>query len=178
LYPTDEIDALDHSCVCFFCLVGLIGGWRASMRTIKDGDRVQLLCEAKLETGEVCYKNDHENLIEIIVGEGKFFPPIEKALLEMAEGQSKVVILEPQDAFGPRMDDLIIKIPRSVVNPEASIEVGSRIKIDAPTGKSFIGTVVAMDEQTFTLDLNHLLAGKRLVVAFTVVAIVEQEVEQ
>jgi peptidylprolyl isomerase len=148
------------------------------MRTIKEGDRVQLICEAKLETGELCYKNDQDNLIEIIVGEGKFFPLIEKALQDMAEGQSKVVTLEAADAFGPHMDDLVIKVPRSVLNPEVTIEVGSRIKIDAPTGKSFVGTVVAMDEQTFTLDLNHQLAGKRLVVAITVVSIAEQQVEQ
>jgi peptidylprolyl isomerase len=148
------------------------------MRTIKDGDRVQLLCEAKLETGELCYKNDQDNLIEIIVGEGKFFPPVETALLEMAEGESKVVTLEPEDAFGPWLEELVITVPRSVINPGVTIEVGSRIKIDAPNGKSFIGTVVAMNEETFTLDLNHLLAGKRLIVAITVVAIVEQQVEQ
>jgi FKBP-type peptidyl-prolyl cis-trans isomerase 2 len=35
-----------------------------------------------------------------------------------------------------------------------------------------------MDEQTFTLDLNHQLAGKRLVVNVTVVLIAEQQVEQ
>jgi peptidylprolyl isomerase len=148
------------------------------MRTIKEGDKVQLICEAKLETGELCYKNDKDNLIEIIVGEGKFFPPIEKALVDMAEGQSKMVTLEPEDAFGPHMDDLVIKVPRSVFKPEVTIEVGSRIKIDAPTGKSFVGTVVTMDEQTFTLDLNHQLAGKRLVVNVTVVSVAEQQVKQ
>jgi peptidylprolyl isomerase len=148
------------------------------MRTIKDGDKVQLICEAKLETGELCYKNDKDNLIEIIVGDEKFFPPIEKALRDMAEGQTKIVTLEAADAFGPHMDDLVIKVPRSVFKPDVTIEVGSRIKIDAPTGKSFVGTVVAMDEQTFTLDLNHQLAGKRLIVHVTVVSIAEQQVNE
>ncbi len=147
------------------------------MKAIKEGDRVQILCEAKLETGELCYKNE-ENLIEVVVGEGKFFPAIEKALQEMAEGQSKVVTLEAEEAFGPHMDDLVIKVPKSVFKPEVTIEVGSRIKIDAPTGKSFVGTIVAMDEQTFTLDLNHQLAGKRLVMNVTVVSIAEQQVKQ
>jgi FKBP-type peptidyl-prolyl cis-trans isomerase 2 len=43
-----------------------------------------------------------------------------------------------------------------------------------PTGKSFIGTMIAMDEQTLTLDMNHLLAGKRLIVKVTVLSIAEQ----
>jgi peptidylprolyl isomerase len=148
------------------------------MRTIKEGDKVQLICEAKLETGELCYKNDKDNPIEIIIGDGKFFPPIEKALQDMGEGQSKVVTLEPEDAFGPRMNDLVIKVPRSVFKPDVTIEVDSRIKIDAPTGKSFVGTVIAMDDQTFTLDLNHQLAGRRLVVTVTVVSIAEQQMNQ
>jgi peptidylprolyl isomerase len=144
------------------------------MTSIKEGDKVQILCEAKLETGELCYKNDKDNLIELVVGEGKFFPGIEKALQDMNEGDSKVVTLEAEDAFGPHMDDLVIKVPKSVFKPEVNLEVGSRIKIDAPTGKSFVGTIVAMDDQTFTLDLNHQLAGKRLVVTVTVVSIAEQ----
>lgn len=148
------------------------------MRTIKEGDKVQLVCEAKLETGELCYKNEKDNPIEIIVGDGKFFPPIEKALQDMEEGQSKVLTLEPEDAFGPRMNDLVIKVPKSVFNPDVTIQVGSRVKIDAPTGKSFVGTVVAMDDQTFTLDLNHQLAGRRLVVTFTVISIAEQQMNQ
>jgi len=143
------------------------------MRNIKDGDTVQLLCEAKLENGELCYTNDAHNPIELVVGEGKFFSPIEEALHDMTEGESKVVTLEPEDAFGPHIDDLIIKVPKSVFKTEVTLEIGSRIKIDTPTGKSFIGTIVTMDTLTITLDMNHLLAGKRLILKVTVLSIVE-----
>jgi len=143
------------------------------MKTIKEGDKVQILCEAKLENGELCYKNDKENLIELIVGEGKFFPVIEKALQEMKEGDTKTLTLQPEEAFGPHMDDLVIKVPKTAFRPDAELTVGSRVKIDAPNGKSFIGVVLAIDDQTFTLDMNHLLAGKRLVVTVTVIAIGE-----
>ncbi|MBN1280439.1 MAG: FKBP-type peptidyl-prolyl cis-trans isomerase [Candidatus Thermoplasmatota archaeon] len=148
------------------------------MTTIKEGNTVQITCEAKLETGELCYKNESDNPIELVVGEGKFFPVIEKALEGMTEGESKVVTLEPDDAFGPHLDDLVIKVPKNVFKPDAKLEVGSRIKIDAPTGKSFVGTIIAMDEQTFTLDMNHQLAGKRLVVNITVLSVAEQQVKQ
>lgn len=143
------------------------------MKTIKEGYTVQLVYEAKLESGELCYTSDAQHPYELVVGEGKFFPRIEEAIHEMSEGQTKVITLEAEDAFGPHLDDLIIKVPKSVFASEVTLEIGSRIKIDVPTGKSFIGTIVAMDEQTLTLDLNHLLAGKRLVVTVTVVSIVE-----
>jgi peptidylprolyl isomerase len=142
-----------------------------TMKNVKEGDTVKLLCEAKLESGELCYTNDAQNPLELVVGEGKFFPHIEEALHEMTEGETKVITLEAEDAFGPHIDDLVIKVPKSVFKTEVTLEIGSRIKIDVPTGKSFIGTIQAMDDQTLTLDMNHLLAGKRLVVKVTILAI-------
>lgn len=144
------------------------------MKNVKEGDTVQILCEAKFETGELCYKNTTDDPIQIVVGEGKFFPVVEKELQDMAEGESKVVTLEAEDAFGPHIDELVIKVPRTVFNTEVTLEVGSRIKIDVPNGKSFVGTIICMDDQTLTLDMNHLLAGKRLVVTVTIVSIAEQ----
>jgi len=142
-----------------------------TMKNIKEGDTVQLLCEAKLESGELCYTNDAQNPIELVVGEGKFFPHIEEALHDMTEGETKVMTLEAEDAFGPHIDDLIIKVPKSVFKTEVTLEIGSRIKIDTPTGKSYIGTIITMDDLTITLDMNHLLAGKRLIVKVTVLSI-------
>lgn len=144
-----------------------------TMKNIKEGDTVKLLCEAKTESGELCYTNDAQNPLELVIGEGKFFPYIEEALHEMTEGETKVITLEAEDAFGPHIDDLVIKVPKSVFKTEVTLEVGSRIKIDVPTGKSFIGTIQAMDDQTLTLDMNHLLAGKRLVMKVTVLSIAE-----
>jgi len=149
----------------------LRGQKEETMRNIKVGDKVQITCEAKLESGELCYKNDADNLIELTVGEEKFFPAIEKALEEMGEGQTKTITLEAAQAFGPHIPELVIKVPKTVFQNDGDLEIGSRVKIDAPTGKSFVATVVAMDEATFTLDMNHLLAGKRLIVTFTVVSI-------
>jgi len=175
----DEIDALDfriHRCVFF--VERDEGTEGETMRNIKVGDKVQILCDAKLESGELCYKNDADNLIELVVGDEKFFPAIEKALENMGQGETKTITLEAADAFGPHVAELVIKVPKTVFQHEEKIEVGSRVKIDAPTGKSFVGTIVEMDDQTFTLDLNHQLAGKRLVVTFTVVAILEPIEEQ
>ena len=59
------------------------------MKSIKEGDKVQILCEAKLETGELCYKNDTENLIEIVVGEGKFFPVNRESITRYDRGRIK-----------------------------------------------------------------------------------------
>ena len=143
------------------------------MKNVKEGDKVQILYEAKLDTGEFCCKNDLDNLTELVVGEGKFFPVIEKELCSMTEGESRVLTLEADDAFGPHLDNLVIKVPKSMCKTEVPLELGSRVKIDAPTGNSYVGTIIEIDDQTFTLDLNHLLAGKRLVINVTVVSVID-----
>jgi FKBP-type peptidyl-prolyl cis-trans isomerase 2 len=141
------------------------------MTTINEGDTVQLICQATLESGEICYNNDAQNPLQLVVGNGQFFAPVEAALQNMTVGESKVITVEPEEAFGPHNDDLIIKVPKSVFNTEVTLEIGSRIKIDTPTGKSFIGTILKMDDLTITLDMNHLLAGKRLIIKVTVLSI-------
>ncbi len=141
------------------------------MKVVKEGDKVQIIFEAKLENGDVAYKNDRENLVEIVVGDGNFFPAVEKELEDMKEGETKTLTLEPKDAFGPHMDDLMVEVPREAFRSDAKLSVGSRIKINTPSGKTFYGTITNLKDGTVTLDLNHPLAGKRMMFTVTVVSI-------
>ncbi|HEC81941.1 MAG TPA: hypothetical protein ENI42_05920 [Thermoplasmatales archaeon] len=146
------------------------------MKTVKEGDIVYIVYEARSEDGEtVYYKNDEENPLELVVGEGKFFPAIEKELKDMKVGDVKKIILEPKDAFGPHIEDLVIDVPKDVLHSDVELNVGSRIKINTPSGKTFYGTVTEIKEETLTIDLNHPLAGKKLVFTITVVDIKEEE---
>jgi FKBP-type peptidyl-prolyl cis-trans isomerase 2 len=147
------------------------------MELVKDGDRVEIICEIKLEDGELCYKNDLESPIEFTIGEGNFFPKIESLLIDMQEGESKIITLEPEDAFGPYADDLIIDAPKDLFQTEVEIDVGSKLKIKAPSGKSYYAVVTGIDEDTFKLNLNHPLAGKKIVVNITLQSIIEDKPE-
>ena len=37
------------------------------MDIVKDGDKVQLVCDAKLENGATCFKNEQENPLVFIL---------------------------------------------------------------------------------------------------------------
>ncbi|MCD6237619.1 MAG: peptidylprolyl isomerase [Thermoplasmata archaeon] len=142
------------------------------MKTIKEGDTVYILYEAKSEDGkEIYYKNEKDSPLELVVGEGKFFPVIENELKNMKVGDSKTITLQPKDAFGPRLDELIFEVPKNAIRADVELSVGSRVKINAPSGKVFYGTVTDIKENTLTIDLNHPLAGKTLVFTITVVSI-------
>ena len=144
------------------------------MEVVEEGDKVSIEFEVKLENGENCFPNNKENTLELVVGEGKLFPAVEKGLLKMKEGESKEMLLEPSDAFGPHHDELIMDAPKSAFRSDAEIAVGMRMKIDAPSGKVFYGTITGITDETITLDLNHPLAGKKIVFSLTVTTITKK----
>ena len=147
------------------------------MTVVKEGDKVKILCEIKLEDGKLCYKNDVENPLEFTIGEGKFFSKIESKLVNMQEGESKTLTLEPEEAFGPYIEDLIIDAPKDLLQTEVELDAGSKIKINTPSGKSYNAVITEAKEDAFKLDLNHPLAGKRIIINLSLEAIVEDTPE-
>ena len=81
------------------------------MTAIKEGDKVNISFEAKLETGETVLKTEGEKPIEVVVGDGNIPKTIENNLIDMNEGETKKVKLEPNEAFGPKREELIMDLP-------------------------------------------------------------------
>ncbi len=69
-----------------------------------------MVCEAKIEDGTICYKNEQENLLVFVVGESKFCSAIENELKGMKQGETKTLILEPKEAFDLHNDNLVAEI--------------------------------------------------------------------
>ena len=145
------------------------------MDGIKEGDKVKIKYEAKLENGEQCFPSTDSNTIELIIGEGKIFSSIENGLKEMKQGDSKTITIEPNEAFGPHHDNLIIDAPRNAFKTDTDLTVGMRIKIDTPNEKVYYATITNMTDSAITLDLNHPLAGKKLIFKVTVIAILKKD---
>jgi peptidylprolyl isomerase len=141
------------------------------MEGINEGDKVKIKYEAKLENGEECFPTNKENTIELTVGEGKIFSSIENGLKDMKTGESKTITIEPNEAFGPYLDNLVIDAPRSSFNADTDLSIGMRIKIDTPTDKVYYATIIKMTDSAITLDLNHPLAGKKLLFTVTVISV-------
>ena len=141
------------------------------MDRIGEGDKVKIKYEAKLENGEECFPENKDNTIELTIGEGKIFSSIENGLKEMKTGETKTITIDPNEAYGPHLDDLVIDAPRSSFNTNSDLSIGMRIKIDTPTNKVYYATITNMTDSTITLDLNHPFAGKKLMFTITVVSV-------
>jgi len=141
------------------------------MDAIKEGDKVSILFEAKLASGETILKTENEKALSLIVGSGEIPITIEKALIDMKIGDSKTITLEPSEAFGPRINELIIELPKEGFGDNSCLDIGSVVVLNSPQGKKFRGTILKVEEENVTVDFNHPLAGRILVFSVTVVSI-------
>ena len=138
---------------------------------VKEGVKVNILFEAKLETGEIVLKTEEEQPLEVVVGDGNIPKSIEKNLIDMKEGETKTIALESTEAFGPKIDDLIVDLPKEEFDSQVELDVGSKVSINSPEGKRFTGTVLEVKDENIFVDFNHPLAGKNLIFTVTVVSI-------
>lgn len=130
--------------------------------TVKEGDKVLVEYEGRLENGEVFDSSSmHGKPIEFIIGEGKLIKGFEDAIIGMEIGEEKEVKLSPEQAYGPRNPNSIYMVPRSKF-PEGIME-GMTVGIPMPDGTKIPAMIAEVGESEVKLDLNHPLAGKTLI---------------
>jgi len=123
------------------------------------GDRIKLHFKILDEEGEMISSTEMEGgePIRFTAGQGQMMPGIENSIVGMKVGETKTVKVDPEDAFGPVLEENIVKIPNERL-PEG-VGVGAILRMGA---KGFPVRVTEMGETEATLDMNHPLAGKKL----------------
>lgn len=98
----------------------------------------------------------------IQLGNGELAPALERCLASMTVGERHVFMLEPQDAFGPHVAQLVQRMPRAQLPNGDKLQAMSLLEFDAPNGARFTGLIRELDEETALIDFNHPLAGKSI----------------
>jgi len=70
--------------------------------------------------------------------------------------------LEPKEGYGELNPDLRKAIPRDMLPKDQEPKEGMILMMQAPNGQQFPAKITKVDEKTITIDLNHPLAGKKL----------------
>jgi len=141
------------------------------MSIVKSGDTVKVHYTGKLDNGDVFDSSDGAEPLAFIVGAGEVIPGFDQALLGMKVGETKDVVIEPDQAYGNRIEELVQTIDRSQFNlGGAEPEVGMHIEMRTPDGNIPL-TITDITDKTITLDANHLLAGETLHFSLTLVEI-------
>ncbi|MEM3061251.1 MAG: peptidylprolyl isomerase, partial [Candidatus Bathyarchaeia archaeon] len=72
------------------------------------------------------------------------------------------IAIPPEKGFGRWRNDLLKKIPRSVLKGDSEPQVGMIVELKSELGGSIPAIITEVDEKSVTIDLNHPLAGQTL----------------
>lgn len=97
-----------------------------------------------------------------VFGEGSIIPGLERELKGMEPGESKEVVIEPEDAYGLRDPALVQQVPRDRFAGGPDLEIGTSYIGRTDDGRTINFLIVGMDDSNIEIDLNHPLSGMNL----------------
>jgi len=135
------------------------------------GDTVIVDYRLMLDDGPVYSTGDRP--LRFTVGEGKYLPGFEEAVIGMRAGESKTVRLPAEKAYGPYHPELVKVVSRSELPEGLQPVVGQRLQMKQQDGTPLSMVVAEVAESAVTLDANFPLAGKNLTYEIELLAIVQ-----
>jgi len=117
------------------------------------------------ESGEIFDTSEGRDPLTFLVGHKQMIPGFEDEMMGAKVGERRTFTLEPERAYGPRMEDAVQQIEREQFG-DIDPEVGMMLMSD-------IGpfTVTAVADDLVTVDFNHKLAGETLEFSVEVVEV-------
>jgi len=132
------------------------------MSQAKNGDTVKVHFTGRLENGEVFSKSEVETPIEVTLGNEELLPGFERGIVGMEVGEKKTITVSPEEAYGPKQEDLMFEIDKSNLPEHLTPTIGKGLRIRQSDGDDIHVIISDMTETTVTLDANHPLAGATL----------------
>lgn len=129
--------------------------------TIAAGSLVTLHYRITLDNGQPLISTFDSTPATLQLGNGELLPNLEKLLLGLPAGSTRVFELDAEHAFGAWRAELVERVQRRHI-PEANVEPMSIMEFTAPDGSHYAGLVRDIDEHSALIDFNHPLAGKRI----------------
>jgi FKBP-type peptidyl-prolyl cis-trans isomerase SlpA len=138
-------------------------------------DTVTIRYTAALENGELMEKTDKP--VAVSIGSGTICPAVEACLFGMEIGQSRVIRVQPEDAYGLHLPELVQDIPLtafkgSKLTPQPGMILSLNVQREGQNCQ-IPATVTAVQNDTVTVDYNHPLAGQIIVYTVNLVSIAE-----
>ena len=140
------------------------------MEQIKNGDSVSVNYTGKLEDGTVFDTSIQEGRTPLTakLGQGQLIPGFENGLMGMTVGETKTIEIEPKDAYGEVNEQMVQEVDLTQV-PDG-VKEGDMLQGQNQYGPIQV-TVKEVKESTVVLDMNHPLAGKKLIFDLEVVSV-------
>jgi len=128
---------------------------------VQDGQVVSMEYTLRVD-GEVLDSSAGHGPLEFLQGAGNIIPGLEQELYGMALGESKKVIVQPEDGYGEFDPQAFVDVPRDQFPSDIPMEEGVEIQVTDESGQPMSARIDFVSDDSVRLDFNHPLAGKEL----------------
>lgn len=138
---------------------------------IADKTVVGLDYKLTIDDGVLVDASDKGQPLFYLHGVGQLIPGLERELLGLSAGDSKTVVVKPEDGYGVRDDERMHNVPKAQFGENAAFELGHPVMAQSPDGHQIQGRISEIHADHVIVDFNHELAGKELTFNVTVAAV-------
>ena len=111
--------------------------------------------------GDIVDQSEADFPLSYLHGANTIVPGLEAALEGKQVGDEIDVVIDAEDGYGEKLDDMLIELPRSEFGTDEELEVGMEFEMEVE-GHDEIATIVELNDTTVIADFNHPLAGETL----------------
>ncbi len=115
-----------------------------------------------LGNGEVVDASEPGEPLTYLHGEGQIVPGLESALEGLDVGESRKVVVAPDQGYGARDPRGIQEVPRGAFPADLEFRPGLELTAEGEDGEPVPFTIREVKPESVVIDLNHPLAGETL----------------
>jgi peptidylprolyl isomerase len=130
---------------------------------VKKGDTARVHYTGRLEDGQVFDTSEGDEPLEFEVGAGEVIQGFDEGVRGMSVGDKKIIVIEADNAYGQRSEELVQSVARAELNLGTEPEVGMNLVLQLPDGNQIPVAITDVTQDSVTLDANHPLAGQKLI---------------
>ena len=117
-------------------------------------------------TGELIESTEGKEPLAFLSGLGQMIPEFEANVADLKEGDTFSFGIKSENAYGSRKEEAVIELAQDMFMNEGKlipeVEVGNVLPLQDQNENVIPGKIVSINEETITVDVNHLLADQDL----------------
>lgn len=141
------------------------------MAQAKNGDSVKVHYTGRFDDGTIFDSSREGEPLEFTLGQGTVIPGFEEAVVGMRTGESKTARIAPENAYGPRREEMVVELSRADLPRTVRPQVGQQLQFPQKEGGSIIVQIAEVTDTHIVIDANHPLAGRELIFEIELVKI-------
>jgi peptidylprolyl isomerase len=151
-------------------IITVVGYFLLNPSGAKSGDTVSVVYTGTLDDGTVFDSNVNGTPLTFVIGQGRVIKGFEEAVTGMAPGETRMVRIPFDKAYGPYKGELVHVVNRSTLPADMVPILGEHYSIRRTTdGAVAVVKILNITPSTVTWDENHDLAGKDLAFSITLI---------